>query len=276
MTSSPSDRIERDDAFDKIEACGNDFVLLAHEPDPKSVAELCDRHHGIGADGIMVLRSVRPELTELGHLDPDGSHSFCLNGTRAALALLARRGRIAPAGRVRTEGQEFAYRLDPDPILFLPVRDYRPLNWRGGDHLVSGYRVEVGNPQFVILEGMDPNRFRELAPRIRADLAAFPQGTNVTFLRRAEAGWHVQTFERGVETFTKACGTGMYAAALVLFGERGTRRVTFFPEGRGTVEAWLEGDGLAITGSTRHVFSGTWPATEIVAGESQVGEARCG
>lgn len=244
--------------FDKVHACGNDFVLIERAPAVEEVPLLCDRHHGIGADGILVLKGISGDTVFLDHHDPDGSRSFCLNGARAALNCLRQKSRIAEKGRVVSESVALDYEFGEGARVYLEKYPYQSLRWPNGDGGLLGFQVQVGNPQFVILEEMDPHEMEVVAPRIRADTAVFPEGTNVSFPRPMANGWRIRTFERGVECFTKACGTGMHAASLVLMGERQVKEIRFFPDGMGSVRVVDLGDRLLLEGGDRWVASGVW------------------
>ena len=244
--------------FDKVEACGNDFVLLQEQPEPSWPKVLCDRYHGIGADGVMVLRSIGEDTVVLDHFDPDGSRSFCLNGIRASLGCLGQKGTVPETGSVRSEGMVVPYTLNGNARVTLKKTGYRTMDWEERAHRVSGFALDVGNPQFVILETLSEELFEALAPRIRNDLIRFPGGTNVNMVWQSNETWRIKTFERGVETFTKACGSGMLASALVLFGETGQTTLRFKPDGQGSVTVTDKGEHLIMEGATRWVASGEW------------------
>ncbi len=248
-------------AFEKIEACGNDFLLLRVFPGHESVIALCDRHHGVGADGLMILNDVREQRVVLDHYDADGSRSFCLNGIHAALRYLAANDEAPAAGTVASEGVELGFRMDGRaPRLFLDKRPCREMVWRDEDSGESrhGYFADVGNPQFVIFQTLSIDEFRQLAPRIRSDRRAFPEGVNVNMAYPVADHWRIHSFERGVEDFTLACGTGMYAAALALFANRGLREARFAPDGKGRVALFDRGDCLEMESTARWVASGVW------------------
>ncbi|CAM2007849.1 hypothetical protein [Acanthopleuribacter pedis] len=248
--------------FDKVEGCGNDFVLLYQEPSAALIPKLCDRHHGVGADGIMVWQGAHEDGFRLDHYDPDGGRTFCLNGIRAGLNLAIKRGDCPTEGVIYSEGSRLAYRFDQSVFLRLDPVPFQPCRWVEDTHCHEGFFVDVGNPQFVLLGDLDLRAFRKLAPRMRAPSALFPNGANVNLLLPAPPGdrqtWHIYTFERGVENFTRACGSGMYAAAMVVMDLYQTANVRFIPEGRGHVRVEQYKDGLWLTGDTQHVFQGTW------------------
>ncbi len=244
--------------FDKVEACGNDFVLLDKELDGTEISAICDRHHGIGADGILLFRDLDGTTVFLDHYDPDGSRSFCLNGVRSALSCLYRKGAVPRRGSVQSEGVRSQYEIGKSTGVFLEKVDYEPLLWRGADTEVPGFRVDVGNPQFVLTHNMTQDRFLQLAPVIRHDRTTFPAGTNVNLVRPVVGGFAIKTFERGVEGFTKACGSGMIASALVLMGEEELDEIRFFPDGKGTVLIRDWNNSLHIEGDTHWVASGVW------------------
>jgi len=242
-------------AFDKIEASGNDFVLLSSVVSPDRIAGLCNRHHGIGADGVMVFRGAEEHRVLLDHFDRDGSRSFCLNGVRAALPVLAERGEIPETATVCSEGMTIPYTLEGEARLILPMRPVRPIVWR---NRVPGWSVDAGNPQFVMNESLEADAFRVLAREIRADLESFTEGTNVCQICREDELWHILTFERGVEDLTLACGSGIYACALVLISRGETEPLRFRPQGGGLVTITTHGDHLSFEGTTRHVARGDY------------------
>ena len=244
--------------FDKIHACGNDFLLLMQPPPDDQVAPMCDRRHGIGADGIMVLEGIEGERVRLQHLDPDGSRSFCLNGTRSALACLAHKGLLGGARQAHCEGTDLTFTTGETTRVVLPKAGYEARTWCGAGLEVRGFFADVGNPQFVIIEAMDCDDFRSLAPSIRADRSVFPNGTNVNQVYRRGDGWAIHTFERGVEDFTLSCGSGMLAAAAVLLGECDPGPIHFQPDGKGRVRVDDLGDRLALEGPTGWPASGVW------------------
>jgi len=238
--------------FDKVEAAGNDFILVATDPGVARSIEICDRHHGLGADGVMVFRGGGEDVI-LDHYDCDGSRSFCLNGVRAALRCLVATGRIAAAGTVSSEGMRLPYATREETSLILPHRQVRARRWRDR---IDGFLVDAGNPQFVIRDLPSGADFLVCARSIRNDLETFPEGVNVNHLVPADNDWSVATFERGVEGLTLSCGSGIYACAMVLIaaGERGPFR--FRPAGRGSVVVTPLAEGVRFEGTTRHVAEG--------------------
>lgn len=243
--------------FDKVHACGNDFILVDEVLSKVQIEAVCDRYHGVGADGIMVVLSNNSPTIEFGHFDPDGSRSFCLNGIRAALSALFQKGKIPESGRVSSEGVALEYTIDGEVAVGLPRKPYRPLVWRSPFDEVPGFVCDVGNPHFICWE-IPELEFNQLAPRIRADYDAFSKGTNVNWLAQTEEGWRIRTYERGVENFTRACGSGMYASALVIAGECGQSDVLFLPDGKGRVATQLRPDALWLSGTTVWVATGVW------------------
>lgn len=244
-------------AFEKIHACGNDFLLVEKDLPADVIAKICDRHHGLGADGIMVKGDIKGSEVEFRHFDPDGSRSFCLNGIRASLMTLFQKKMVPQQGTVVSEGVYLTYIIDSQVAVGLPVRPYRRLIWSSGSDTIPGYFCDVGNPHFVCWD-VPELEFRQLSPRIRADMESFPEGANVNWLKMTENGWLVRTYERGVEDFTLSCGSGMYACALVLAGELGLNQIVFLPQGQGEVRTWIRDEVLFMSGTTSWVAGGNW------------------
>lgn len=248
-------------AFDKIHACGNDFLLMDSPPSLAILADVCDRYHGIGADGVMTWHLEEGHVI-MSHLDKDGSQTLCLNGTRAALFCLAEQGNIPIEGVVISEGQALPYHVSGMAgglvRLELPHYPYRSLTWKKDDWSIFGFACNVGNPHYVLLDCLVPELFVDLAPIIRSDQSVFPRGTNVHLVSEEDDSWHISSYERGVEGFTKACGSGMFASALVTMGEEGSDTVVFQPDGKGQVTFWHEGDFIVMEGDAHWVASGVW------------------
>lgn len=244
--------------FEKIEANGNDFVLCDRVPDRSWFELLCDRHHGVGADGVMVFQGVAGADVRLDHYDPDGARSLCINGIRAALTCLAAKGHVPPEGRVHIQEQQVAYQLAGRVQLRLAGAPYRPMTWRHGKSVLGGFFVDVGNPHFISLAGVPTAQFATWAPLIRADHDTFPAGVNVHLVEPTHRGWRIRSYERGVEDFTKACGSGILAAAIVLTGEGAGDHLSFRPDGRGFVTIQKRKDQFIMEGSAHWVASGVW------------------
>ena len=129
--------------------------------------------------------------------------------------------------------------------------------WSQGSYALDGYRCDVGNLLFVLFDGLNPELFADLAPQIRWDLESFPQGTNVHLVWGEHGTYRIRNYERGVENFTLACGSGMYASALTLLaGKPG--QVIFVPDGRGQVCFRSDGREIEMSGEAHWVATGVY------------------
>lgn len=256
----------------KAQALGNDFLLLAEHSAPPAgetadlARQLCDRHHGIGADGLIVF-SDGPRGARMRLVNADGSHSeLSGNGVRCLAAWLA---------RVRGLGSGESLEIETDAgtkMLQLLGREGRRLIFRA--HMgqpeeiqrrtvaVAGMPVEavtlrVGNPQCVVLGDVSVERLHDVAAKLAVH-PAFPEGTNVELAAvEAPARVRILIWERGVGP-TEASGTGACAAAVaaIAFGGAARDVEVIAPGGAQRVE-WQE-DGLFLTGWAEVVFEARW------------------
>lgn len=261
--------------FRKYEGTANDFVVVDARHgdvpalDPAAVARICDRHRGVGADGVLVIGQAG-ELPSMTVLNADGSTSeMCGNGLRCVVRYLvgdATSGEItvmtgAGPHRCIVKGElvEVAMRvpsLVPSEVPVVadaPLID-APIEFSG--HRIRFTAVSMGNPHAVTF---DPDLDRAvLGPRVGRD-PRFPQGVNVGFGRIEGSTLELHVFERGAG-FTQACGTGACAAAVAAVVTGRARRGE-------TLEVRLPGGPLAITvgaadepvrmrGPARFVFEG--------------------
>ena len=222
--------------FWKMNGAGNDFIVLNNltEKLPESVfpaiaRALCERHLSIGADGLMVVDApTQGGDYKMRFFNSDGSvGEMCGNGARCICRYGYENGLAGEIQTVETTAgivtghrvSERLYRVrlnDPTTIKL----DY-PVEVDGVTYPCS--YVELGNPglphavvPYADLKNADWNELRELGRKLRWH-PAFPKGANVNFyeLTGADAVYE-RTFERGVEDFTYACGTGTGSLVTVL------------------------------------------------------------
>lgn len=262
--------------FYKYCGAGNDFVLLENfdraipETDyPKLAKQLCRRKFSIGADGLMILEAAeRGGDCKMRFYNNDGSTAeMCGNGARCICRHCHDRGlsgevqRIeTPAGMVvgtRISESQYRIRLNPPSVVKLQI----VIGGYVCDYLELG---EPGIPHLVISANLSESRanLREFARSLR-HAAELPRGANVNLYEQlGEGAVRLLTFERGVEDFTLACGTGTgaTAAALTLRGLVSGEHVRVECEG-GTlfVDVLAETDETQIflTGDAVCVFTGT-------------------
>lgn len=246
--------------FAKYEGLGNDFVVLDARDwpseliSPELARALCDRHTGIGADGILWLDAApagSAAAARLVILNADGSRpEMCGNGVRCVAAYLHHAGRLARGATLALEtdaGARPAVVLDADartsrvevevamgPVRFDPRRPRVEVPGVGG---VEAVPVDLGNPHAVVFAHVPDEARLDVVRALEAVREVFPRGVNVEFVAPlselppsppsasgARAGFAVAVHERGVG-WTQACGTGAcaVAAAATLAARDGAR-----------------------------------------------------
>ena len=257
----------------KAHAYGNDFLIvraseLTDFPDlPAVVRKLCDRHRGIGADGVMIIEET-PAGADTRLFNADGSTSeLSGNGVRCVGTVLSFERNMS-AGDAVTIGTG----AGPKVLTFLGAKrrclSFRasmgpPEDMRKASFDVAGQRVEavvmrVGNPQCVVLGPQpDDERFRRLGSALEKH-AIFPQGTNVEFATVGDPR-HVtiRIWERGCGP-TLSSGTGSCASLVAAAAYGGAQRdaEVIAPGGTQRVE-WLD-DGVYLTGWAEVICEGEW------------------
>ena len=268
--------------FWKMNGAGNDFILLNNLEEqlnysifPQLAKTLCDRRRSIGADGMMVVAA--PTLggdCKMMFYNSDGSAGeMCGNGARCICRYAYETGLAGEtqiietmAGTIighRIDRQNFKIRLnDPTTVLLNQSVDV------DGEQISYAY-LELGSPGLphaVVamdhLKETDMTQLRQLGKKLRWH-EKFPKGANVNFYEiLGEDHLYERTYERGVEDFTYACGTGTgcLVAALTLLGKVSGRNVRVDMDG-GTLTVdvdMVEGDirNLYLTGPTNMVCLG--------------------
>jgi diaminopimelate epimerase len=257
--------------FTKAHAYGNDF-LYVRAADVNGVAvdqlarELCDRHAGVGADGLILYTPTR-DGASMRLFNADGSRSEVSgNGVRGLAALMLRDDDQAGASiTIHSEGgvkrlvlsERSRSRQTFRAAMGLPA-DLRQVSVTAGGEPLQIAVMNFGNPQCVALGPLpDDSRFQRLGPALeRHEL--FPERTNVEFAHVESPGSiRILIWERGVGP-TLSSGTGSCAAliASAAFGGAARDAEVIAPGGRQRVE-WRD-DSVYLTGWAEVLFDGEW------------------
>lgn len=253
-------------------AC-NDFVVVDCRTDaiaslPAFARWACNRHAGVGADGVIAIEASNGSRVAMRTINADGSEAeMCGNGARCAARWLDEAGAgehiefDTVAGPVRTE----VVARRPEYLVRVTVGTPRIESFaRNGE---SGYRVELGNPHVVFFrERVDDERLERLAQSVQRD-PNLPQGANVHLAAvEGPSTLCVRHWERGVGR-TMACGTGATAcaAAAISSGRAASPVEVLVPGGRLLIE-WDGHAAATLTGPAVRVFDAevTLPADAAV------------
>ena len=229
--------------FEKWQALGNDYIVveaaaLPWELNAERIRRICDRHLGVGSDGILLLEPVEDPayVAELRIFNPDGSEAeLSGNGAREAVLYLRAAGWTdEDTFAVITKAGPVTPRIiDPGTVAMAIGRaatssaDYPGGPADGAGTVESagrewGFRhVNVGNPQCVIEVGDEVEELDlgAIGPAIEGNTELFPNRTNVSFSRVDGSTVRARIYERGVgETLSSGTGAGGAAVAAFLAG----------------------------------------------------------
>jgi len=215
--------------FTKMTGAGNDFVMVSNLSgtatlSQEQIAHLCDRHFGIGADGLLAVEPSPDSAADcrMRYYNSDGGEAeMCGNGARcfsryaSRLLGLKKEGIsfVTQVGIVKAQlvGEEVCIQLT-DPATVTGPRSV-PLS--GGDLVACD--CNTGVPHAVVfVQDIEGTPVAAAGREIRYHGLYAPKGTNVNFAHvSGPSSLIVRTYERGVEGETLACGTGVTACALV-------------------------------------------------------------
>ncbi len=267
--------------FTKMHGIGNDFILLdgfkREIPEPGDLAvRLCDRHFGIGADGLILALPSKRADARMRIFNSDGSEAeMCGNGLRCLGKFLYETGlcRRTPT-RVETlagiltlaleTGDDGAVRsvtVDMgaptfDPALIPVAAESNAVTLEAAGHRLRFFCVGMGNPHAVTFDLFpDDEAFAALGPLLERH-PVFPRRCNIEFCRLNADGAQVRVWERG-DGPTLACGTGA-CAVLAAGASQGLlpRRARIQLPGGTLVIRWDDDGHLFMTGPAETVFTG--------------------
>ncbi len=252
--------------FYKYQGTGNDFVVLdgrkwTDVPSQEWIQRICHRKWGVGSDGLVI---VRPSLENDFHIDfynPDGSQSFCGNGSRCAVAFY-----------------HDYFDSTKNDFVFSAIDGLHKAQWTNDLVSISmkdvhasmdspwGCFMNTGSPHVMVpVENIEEMDVQAKGAEIRYnDYFKAMKGTNVNFIQKISDDWHLRTYERGVEAETLSCGTGVTASALYILEEsQRSGQVRLLTRG-GILEVSADRQGpyqftnVYLKGAVQKVFEGKW------------------
>lgn len=249
--------------FFKYQGTGNDFVMIDNRaktfPKEKTdiISQLCDRHFGVGADGVILIENDDNFDFKMVYYNADGSETFCGNGGRCAVAfgkqleiIKSKTRFIAVDGEHEATIQNGIVSLKMIDVEDIQIKKDAVFAYTGTQHHVE------------LVASLDNYPVFENGKEIRNSYD-FP-GANVNFVEQQnEKTFRVRTYEKGVENETLACGTGVTAVAVAMHktGKTKSKSINLPVEGGELIVSFEENKGkyfnIFLTGPANFVFEGS-------------------
>ncbi len=267
--------------FEKLHGNGNDFILIDEMTEvviPEDLkaefaAQYCQRHFGIGSDGVLFLSRTEGADLKMRLFQPDRSEAeMCGNGIRCLAKYAVDAGYVRDSCKVETRAGIIPVRMGYQEDRFLATvdmpspafeREKIPATGEGEYHeTIEGMDVRalnVGVPHAVVLvDSVESIDVETVGPKIRYH-ETFPEGTNVDFVEIVgENALQIRTYERGIETESFSCGTGATAAAAMLHRMGKVGEIVQVETNGGPLIIHLK-EGALMEGPVETVFVGAIP-----------------
>lgn len=248
--------------FSKFHGTGNDFVIIDDRKGriekrltKKIVKSICDRRFGVGADGLILLKSHRRLDFKMRYYNADGNEStMCGNGGRC-LALFAFNHKLFK-GSCRFEAIDGEHEAKiVNGLVHLKMNDVLEVKRKGKDAILN-----TGSPHYVrFVQSVEKTDVFSLGRKIRNSKVFLKEGINVNFVEVNNGLITVGTYERGVEDETYSCGTGVVASAIGAYYSKkvnskkikvktkgGRLEVRFVPNKNTYQDIWLIGPAQRV------------------------------
>ncbi|MFT4660032.1 MAG: diaminopimelate epimerase [Patiriisocius sp.] len=249
--------------FSKYQGTGNDFIMIDDlnktfdSNDKQLIKNLCDRKFGIGSDGIILLQADDELDFYVDFLNPDGSRSFCGNGSRCAVQFAVELGITENQCRFNAIDGEHEASILGDVV------ELKMSTVRSTENLGDDFLLDTGSPHYVkFVQDVSVLDIKKLGAEIRYNDRFNEQGVNVNFVEIGKDKIHIRTYERGVEDETLSCGTGVTAAAIASVLKSGEKEMVSVESMGGNLSVKLKQSGNTFTdiwlcGPAIKVFDGS-------------------
>ena len=273
--------------FEKWQGCGNDFILIdrvGNEVDePDKIKWLCDRHFGIGADGVIYVLSSTKAATRMRIFNADGTEAeMCGNGLRCFARYLLSGDKFfsddalkveTGAGILTVSMKYDLVTVDMGEPIFnadkIPVDGYGSQKLVGEPITVDGvtYKmtcVSMGNPHCVIfVDDINAIDLEHIGAKFETH-KIFPRKTNTEFVQVVGKNrLRMRVWERG-SGITLACGTGACATAVAAsLNAKAGRKSTVILDGGELEIDWRDDNHIFMTGAAQKVFAGEFSFPDV-------------
>ncbi|WP_299157441.1 diaminopimelate epimerase [uncultured Tenacibaculum sp.] len=228
--------------FYKYQGTGNDFIIVDNRVKtfPKNnidiVTKLCDRHFGIGADGLILIEEDTTTDFRMIYFNADGSETMCGNGGRCAVAF-AKHLNIIDSKTTFTAFDGKHYAEIKNDLISLHMIDVNEII------IKEAYTfANTGTQHHVeMVDNLDKFPVFEKGKDIRYNVYG-KTGSNVNFVEQLNNDtFRVRTYEKGVEDETLACGTGVTAVAIAMHATKKTTETSInLPVEGGLLKVYFE------------------------------------
>jgi len=276
--------------FTKWQGCGNDFVLVDCFDEnivdyPKLSVKVCDRHYGIGADGLILILPSQKADFRMRIFNADGSEAeMCGNGIRcfARYVYEAKRttkkvftietgaGILTPEIITADDGSVELIRVNMgQPVLAaedIPVTGFgrrtilaEPINVLGQEYKMTC--VSMGNPHCVVfVDDISTVDLEKIGPLFETH-ACFPKKTNTEFVEIKDSNHiRMRVWERGA-AITLACGTGSCATLVAaVLNQKTDKKAEIELDGGTLLVEWADDENVYMSGPAEKVFDGFFKA----------------
>lgn len=253
--------------FYKYHGCGNDFIIIdgrniSLQLNPHQINALCERHFGIGSDGLLILEDGKDADFRMIFFNPDGSRAtFCGNGGRCIAAFAQKLGVIKDKCTfIADDGTHYAEIIENDAntaVVKLSMNDVLKEK-----KVEDGFLLNTGTEHFVkYIENINDFDLKGFGSSMHNNPAMGSKGANINIAEiDSNSQINVRTYEKGVFDETLSCGTGAVATALTSYNYINKTNLTVNTKGGSLQVSFKVSDkgytDIFLTGGATLVFKG--------------------
>ena len=248
--------------FEKYQALGNNFILVnqlenKNRFNNKKISFLCDKDHGIGADGIIIIKKCLKADFEIVYYNPDGSKSFCGNGSRCAVDFSIKKELTKKENIYFLAYDGYHFAKQKGDFISIKMNDIKNIKKFKND-----YYINSGAPHYMkIVENLKNIDINKKIDQTRLNIGYVSENFNLNFIQIINKNKiEIRTYEKGVERETQSCGSGAVAGSIaasfnnikspvIVKTNGGLLKVTFEEKNNAFENVFLEG-------KQKFIFSG--------------------